>query len=703
MKKAGRSERRRWRWLTASLAVLACTAAYAEVAQDDTEGPPAAPIPYVALTPTPQSQRLDRLKEALDAARSGDTRQATQIQLSLASPLAKRLVEWAMVDNAASNLSFYELDQGRRDLTGWPRPQRRQAAAERAMEAAGLAPAAVIAWFEGGAPSTAEGAMALAAALRASGRADEAKTLIRSFWRDRIFEQGPQALMLARFGDLLTPEDHQKRLTTLLYGAQGPAAKAIIDLVSPDWKALAEARMALRNDRDDAPAYVAKVSADLANDPGLAFDRARYFRKRDLSVAAASFIRNFPQTPPSDADVASAMWSERRALMSALVRSGDATDAYQAAAATGLTSGADYAEAEFFAGWIALTRLHNPQLADSHFSHILHEGASPITASRALYWRGRAAEARGDAEAAKAFFTQGATYTMAFYGQLSAQKIGVRTLTVGVDPVPTSDDRARFFGRDLVQAAQMLGDIGQIEMMRSFVIAAAERLPNAEEYALLFDLAKQYGQQDLAMRVARIGATRGFFLPERSYPIARPGLMPGSAELAFALGITRQESNFDPRARSPYAVGMMQLRPQTAAGLARKLGLSYSAGRLTEPEYNMQLGSAFLGHLIDGFGGSYIMAAAAYNAGPNRPGVWAGVCGDPRTSAVDPVDYIECIPFPETRNYVMRTLEATEVYRARLAGGAAPLTLAEDLKRGQWTAPATGVLTGLAQGPATNQ
>jgi len=78
------------------------------------------------------------------------------------------------------------------------------------------------------------------------------------------------------------------------------------------------------------------------------------------------------------------------------------------------------------------------------------------------------------------------------------------------------------------------------------------------------------------------------------------------------------------------------------------------------------------------------MAAAGYNAGPGRPATWVSYCGDPRGCATDPTDFIECIPFSETRNYVMRTMETTQVYRARLNGGSAPLTLAEDLKRGSW-------------------
>ena len=127
---------------------------------------------------------------------------------------------------------------------------------------------------------------------------------------------------------------------------------------------------------------------------------------------------------------------------------------------------------------------------------------------------------------------------------------------------------------------------------------------------------------------------------------------------------------------------MMQLMPGTASILARKVGVAYSAGRLDDPDYNMQLGSAYLGGLVNNFSGSYVMAIAGYNAGPGRPVQWSGFCGDPRGATTDPIDFIECIPFPETRNYVMRVMEGMQVYRARLHGGEAPISLSADLKRG---------------------
>jgi soluble lytic murein transglycosylase len=234
-----------------------------------------------------------------------------------------------------------------------------------------------------------------------------------------------------------------------------------------------------------------------------------------------------------------------------------------------------------------------------------------------------------------------------------------------------------------VRAAKILFDLGQREQARAFVLAAAQNLPNGEEYALLVDFARRAGDTDLAMRAARLGAQHGHILPDRAYPMAQFASDQGSAETAFVLSITRQESNFWPMARSnANARGMMQLIPATARHDAARLGLPYSESRLWEAEYNMRLGAYELGQMVDTFGGSYAMAAAAYNAGPNRPPQWVMDCGDPRAAGADPLDFVECIPFTETRNYVMRTLETMEVYRAKLNGGSTALTLAEDLKHG---------------------
>ena len=644
--------------------------------------PPAAvSTPPLGYTPSNLGE-TQTLEQGLRAVAAGDQSGAEAARAQLTDPVAQKLIRWAEVDALGDRMSFFELDAARRDLAGWPRAGARQAKAEKALETAQYDPDRVIAWFDGAPPETAEGAMALASALQAKARQPEAQALIKHWWRDRLFEAETQSRMAARFGAWLDADDHARRLDTLLLGPQGPAAQAMLSMVGEDRREMAAACMAMRQDASDAAARFAAVPASLASDPALAVERARFLKRHDLEDLGFDLVRSFPKAPADD-ESAERLWNERKTYFNAALKARRFNVAYQAMDEAGFPSGEHRAETEFFAGWVALAKLHDPATADRHFAAVADAGASPITQARASYWRGRAAEVRGDKAAAQGFYQDGAKHLTTFYGQLSAEKAGLKTLTLGADPVPTEADRQRFDARETVRAARLLQDLGQREYARIFVLSTAQTLPNGEEYALLVDLARRSGDPDLAMRAARLGAQRGFILPERAYPTAPTPSNPGSAEAAFVLSITRQESNFYPLARSgANARGMMQLLPATARHDAERMGLPWEERRLWEPEYNMRIGAYELGQMVDAFGGSYAMAAAAYNAGPNRPPQWVADCGDPRATDADPLDFVECIPFTETRNYVMRTLETMEVYRAKLNGGSTPLTLAEDLKRG---------------------
>ncbi len=644
-----------------------------------------APVPYAIQASALSSDQVRLLREALRAARSGNMISAQALQAQLTDSAAKRLVEWAMIDAAGTELDYATLANAQHDLAGWPRPVRLRASLEKSLERAAIPPHQVVALFQGRDPETAEGARALASAYQSLGRTADAQAVIRHVWRNHAFDAAEQAQMLQRFAAYLTLEDHAARLEMLLYGGDGPAARAMLGLVSPDQRSVAEARIAFHDERSSAPMLFAQVPAALQNDAGLAFDRAHYLRKHNLELMAAGLVRYFEPATPEAPQVSEQIWSERRALMFSALESADYNGAYAAANAGGLQPGADYNEAQFFAGWVALTKLKNADLAERHFARLQAGGETPITLSRALYWRGRAEEARGDVLQARLFWADGAKYYTAFYGQLSAAKIGQQTINLGVDPAPSAADRSAFEAQGVIRAARMLGDAGERELFTTFVMAAEEDCASATQLALLVDMVRMYGDQALAMRVVRAGAQHALYLPDRGYPVVTAPQGYGLPEPAFVFAITRQESGFDPSARSAVgARGMMQLMPATAAMTARRAGLDYSAGRLEQSDYNMKLGASYLGSLMDDFSGSYVLATAAYNAGPGRPRQWTAHCGDPRQNG-DPADFIECIPISETRNYVMRVMENMAVYRARLHGGSAPLTIAADLKRGGWT------------------
>lgn len=692
-------------FLAASLVVLAAAVARAQPAADPigdlisrepqttAPAPAAPPRPVARQTASGPVSAADQglLASAVTAAKRADIQAARTAIAAISHPVAKKAATWALVDGNADSLSFFEVDNARRELVGWPRESRRQAAAEKLLETSGKTPSQVVAWFEGREPQTAYGALALASAQRMLGQTQAADDLIRRWWRDKSFEADVQRSILARFGGALTNDDHVRRTDILLYGPQGPAAREMVAILPADRQAAGLARIALRSDAANANELYAALSPDLQASPGVAFERAGYLRRKGLDTMALALVPNFPKTVVTE-EQADRIWYERHRLTLAAIKNGDWRNAYQAAANSGLTEGGDAADAEFYAGWIALSKLNDPAAAARHFANLERIGSSPITKGRAFYWLGRAAEARRENAAAEGFYAQGAQHVTTFYGQLAAEKLGL-PLTLPRDPEPSAADRARFEGREVVQAARLLADQGHRDVFRIFAMHLDDVAPTTQEAALLVDMIRGYGEQDTSMRAVRAAAQRGLILADRGYPFRNPPQVVGGPEPALVLGITRQESGFDPRVRSHAdARGMMQLLPATAATVARRIGIGHSTEMLWEPDHNMRLGSAFLGQLVERFSGSYIMAAAGYNAGPGRPPQWIAMCGDPRTSSGDPLDFIECVPFSETRNYIMRVMENMQVYRAKLNGGQAPITLSADLKRGAYGYPQTAAV-----------
>lgn len=632
--------------------------------------------------PSVAAQDPQAVEAALRAAKAGDGARVQAILAATSDPLAQKFALWALADATPEYLNWSQADDARRELADWPRPSRRQTAAEKLLDQSGLPPRAIIAWFHGTTPETPQGAMALASALRADGQVEASAATIRHAWRTTVFDSTTQQLMRSRFADVLTTADDEARIDFLLYGAPGPAVQDLLPLIPPDRQAVARVRIALRQGDPTAGDMLAGLPVADQSDPGIIYERLLTLEARGEAAEALSLIGYLPQTLPSDA-AAERLWRHGYLVVQAL-QTGDSARAYLAATHSGLTHGVAAAEAQFFAGWIALSYLKKPTVADAHFAQLEDLSQSPITQARALYWRGRAADASGDPLAGQLFFAQAAQFQTTFYGQLGAARAGQTKISLDRDPTITPSARASFESRDAVRAARLLADLGNRDGFRTFVTSLSLSLPDAVSEAQLVDLALGQGEQELAMRVVRNSAKRGFILPERGYPVRTPpsGTL-GMPESALVLGITRQESSFDPLAKSGAgALGMMQLMPATARLVARRSGLG--AGRLEDPDYNMMVGSAYLGQLVDQFSGSYVLATAAYNAGPGRPTQWTGLCGDPRSSETDPLDFIECIPFSETRDYVMRVLEATQVYRARLNGGSAALTLRDDLKRGAY-------------------
>lgn len=678
--------------VTSLAAALALLAPPLESLAPETLLPQEVPYSAVASGPVSNQPRLlnDQdtalFRQGLAAARSRDISGARNAAAQISDPVARKLVEWALLDTSADQMPLSDLAVARTSFAGWPRAEGRNAAAERALDRGFAGPDAAINLFARSGPTTVQGAIALADALEQRGRSDEARRLITDWWRTRSFDDTTQTRILTRWGSSLTQADHTARLNMLLLGPHGPATRAMIQLVPSDRQAVANVVMALRT-AYSPDAIVANLSPAQALDPAVALERVRILRSQNRQSEGFALLAALPAAP-SHTEGQNTLWSERRNYFLDALERRNGQAAYDAMAGHGFPSGERKVDGEFFAGWAALVKLNDPARAARHFEALRQMSSTPITQGRALYWLGRAAEAQGNTPAAVQYYRDGARYIQTFYGQLSAEKVGITSITLPADPVPTGADIAAFEGHELVRAMRILGETNEMSLFRVFAYQLDDDLPGPTGLALLMDLSRNYNEGFTAMMVGRAASQRGFLMPERQYPIRIPPSVPGAAPLEFTQAITRQESSFDPRARShANARGMMQSLPATGRSVARQLGMPYSEERLYDADYNMTLGSFHLGDLTNRFGGSMLLTTIGYNAGPARPPQWIARCGDPRGGPVDPVDFIECAPFTETRNYMMRVMENMQIYRARLNGGSAPLTLSSDLRRGAPAGP----------------
>jgi len=535
----------------------------------------------------------------------------------------------------------------------------------------------IIRFFKAEAPQTGHGARALAAAYRSTGDlvAAEDRTILT--WRTMILSEQDEDAILAVYGDLLK-DHHETRLDMLLWRGVTIGADRMLPRVSDGWQKLAKARMALRADAKGVNALIDAVPKSLQADPGLAFERMQWRARKRRSADAMEMM--FAASP--DALGQPARWAGwRRSFARAEMRAGRSQRAYDLASQHGLAEGSHFADLEWLSGYIALTYKQDGDAALAHFLRFRSAVETPISLGRAGYWEGRAHELRGDQEAARLAYAFGAEYQTSFYGLLAAERAGVPmdAKLIGNTVYPPWQ-KASFADTSVFKAAQYFVASGQRNLAEQFLRHMTETLP-AEEIGSLGDYALAMHEPHLAVMIGKQAARRAIVVPRAYYPVASLGLLHDPVPRELSLAIARRESEFDPIVTSGAgAKGLMQVMPATAQAVASDLNIRYDRTRLLrDPAYNARLGAAYLDDLMEVFDGNIVMTSAGYNAGPGRPIRWMAQRGDPRRGEVDVVDWIEHIPFDETRNYVMRVAESLPIYRAQLTGRAQPLTLSEEL------------------------
>ena len=610
-------------------------------------------------------------RAALNAASRGKWEQAARSAERAGHPLASAVVEWQRLRSLDADMSFAEIESFLTAHPDWPDRATLVRRAEELMPET-YPDRAVRAWFARFRPLSGPGKQRLAEALIADGETDAGRRLLREAWTHGDFPEDLERRFLKRHRRALNGEDHNRRLDRLLWDEQSDAARRQLRYAGKAQGRLGEARLRLMERRRGVDRAIRQVPQALRSHSGLAFERIRWRRLAGNDSGARELLLD----APAELGRPGKWWFEQSYQVREAIKRSRFAEAYAIASKHGQTANGPFSEAEWLAGWLALRFLNRPEAAARHFQAMYDRVRYPISRARAAYWRGRAAKASGDGERATEWYRRAARHPTAFYGQMAGKALSLNSRFPVEEPAIAPEERERFEARPPVQAARILGEAGDFETMRTFVSHLSRRAHTPGGHLLVSRLGRAYGATHISVGAAKRAWRNGVPLIAEAYPLAFGaddiGRVSDPPELALLLGLARQESEMDPYAVSRSgAMGLLQLMPATAREVSGRLGLAYSRSRLREDRgYNIALGSAYLAELLETFRGDRALALAAYNAGPNRVEEWLRIYGDPRSGKVDAIDWIELVPFAETRNYIQRVLESTAVYRYRLKASA---------------------------------
>lgn len=590
---------------------------------------------------------------------------------------AATLASWQYVQDPDSGAGFGEISNFIEHHPTWPDQKKIQMRAERMMRADNPSANEVIAWFSEHPPISGIGKWSYAEALTAQHLQEEqVPALVKAAWRDADLTEDEEQKFLSEFGSRITPEDNAARVDRLLWENKITAAERLIPKLPVAKQVMFEARISLMRDAKNEAFLVNQTSAALKNDPGLLYERLRYRVRKNDKSGVRDILLHTPKTVPYP----ERWWKLRETEVRAAIDEGNYKMAEKLLANHGQADGSSLADALWLSGWIKLEFLNNAQEAYKIFYRMHDNVKTPVSKARAAYWAGRAARKAGDDDAANSWFATAAKNTTTFYGQLALSEMGeAPTLILPDEPRISLFDSDPSFGDDIDEAIRILISQGNNSLATRLINHVIERADNEQSMLAVAELGHKLDAPQISVKAAKKAQQQGVVLKNVGYP--RPDTdKDWPIERALTLAIVRQESEFDPRAESPSgALGMMQLLPGTAKETCYKTGSDYDREQLYEPTYNMRLGSHYLSRMIDSYSGSYIMGIASYNGGPGNVRKWSQQFGTPGSEVYGAIDWIEKIPFSETRNYVQRVLENVQVYRA--LEGDDKLKLKDDLVR----------------------
>ena len=628
-------------------------------------------IPANSTAPAEDGKGSPEFRAALAVLVGGDPVAAFSQAESLSYELERRTIQWATIQFNGGRIGYQAIADFAADAPDFAAESLYRTRIEQSLIKVDASGDAVVAAFDGTAPGTVDGQIMLAVAWLTKGETQRATSLAKSLWVDNFLTEEQEAEVVDQLGSLLDRDAHWARAMHLMMHDRARGSQRLLPHLNAAQKTLVVARAAVSRNDDSAKALLDKVDPSLQNNPVYIYSRAQRARQFELWQSAVDWLDKAPDTLP-DADE---WWYERRILLRKLLDVGQPELAYRAAAGYRNGPEARMVDALFQAGWIALSFLDDAETARDHFAELTAHTTLPDSISQANYWLARANVALGETDAARAALETAARFSTVYYGQLARTELG--ETGAGIRPLPAAAPGETLFdARPVVQAVRLLAANGQTRLAIPLLRHFGTTLSDGGDLLLAATLAEEIGAHQVAISIAATADQLGMPLDIFSFPQdARLADAKLAADRAAVYAVMRQESMFQIDAvSSAGARGLMQLMPGTAQEVARKVGVDYSPSRLvSDAAYNALLGSTYLSTQLERYDGSLVLAAAAYNAGPGNANKWIAAYGDPRAANVDPVIWIELIPFQETRTYVKRVLGNYLVYRERLGDDPVPL------------------------------
>ena len=577
-------------------------------------------------------------------------------------------IQWRHLLTSGNQANFYEYMNFIKQNEEYPRINRIKYLAEHKLSTNKISPKKIIDWFGINEPLSGFGKLILGESHIKRGDVEKGTYLIKDGWITADLNRANLKIFRKKYKKYLNAEDYIKRADYLAWENKYWDLKRMLRYLPKDYELLYTARQILMSKSYGVDRAIKNVPARLKNDAGLNYDRLKWRRKRgrvDDSLEIILKVRNnkdYLIRPDK-------WWVERSIMTRALIYKKKYELAYKVSSKHSLDKGAEFAEAEWMSGWIALSFLNDPILAIDHFNNFYQNVGYPISLSRGAYWLGRSYEKIGDKKKSYELYEEASQYLTTYYGQLAHLKIRPNeNFELNEQQIINSDYRKYFYKKDLVKIIHLLDELNKEKYTKSILKYLANDNIEAGSEILAAELSTNISRYDYAIQIAKLASYEKRFHNDFNYPIiSTPKYINGRKipETAFILSIIRQESEFDMSANSHAgAQGLMQLMPSTAKLVSKQAKLPYSKSRLTrDPEYNINLGSHYIAGLILQYDGAYPFATAAYNAGPKRVKYWKKINKDPQKKQIDYVDWIELIKFKETRNYVQRVMENYNVYR----------------------------------------